>query len=85
MRTHAEIIQKHAHMIQNVIEIGSFPVYRQSRTSGHRKVILLPEVRAVDGLVEGECGWYLVFGRNTCDRGYKQQEKNCSETAHSSP
>ena len=30
MRTHGKIIQIHAHMIQNVIEIGSFPVYRQS-------------------------------------------------------
>src|SRR5580693_6756185 len=39
----------------------------------------------VDGLVEGERSWYLVFGRNTCHRGHKQQEDDCSETTHSAP
>jgi hypothetical protein len=31
MRTRANFFQKHAHMIQNVIEIDSLPVYRQSQ------------------------------------------------------
>src|ERR1700686_4513697 len=28
---------------------------------------------------------FRVFGRNTCRGGYKQQENNRSETAHSAP
>src|ERR1700685_166515 len=41
---------------------------------------------SVDGLVEGQSRRrFRVIGRNSCCRGYKQQENDRSETAHNAP